>query len=840
MANKNRNHKPKKKPPARKTPSPGSYRADQAGGADAPPGGTAAPVAKKSPRHPAPSPQAPAASLRARLLAWSGFCLVLAACVGWVLAHAYLVDTVTVRLCEKMDAGIPEDKRMPVFLSEIAFDGYTWNRHAEKLGENGSIRLRHTDLDNAPEGREVHWNSAFAWYLRGLGEIYRLFHPDTLRNSIFRMSIWANPILLILALGIFSTLSARRFGPLCGTVLAIGMVAVPTFYEGFMPAYPDHHGIIAFTMLGMLFGIAWAGAGWVQAEGGTDFAPPHSLKQARHGMIFSGICGAAGLWISAFSAAVVALGIGLGVIGAALASSLHPQGKTNSTYHPELWKIWGTATAIAGLAFYLFEYFPDNFRLGLEVNHPLYLLAWFAGGAAISCISKWIFRTDRKFANFPITQVALCAIACALIPLAILGGGQRLFALMDPFMLKLGVQIAETLPLLTRIKHGGLTWATAIGWFPVFILAAILLQFVKQVGRGTKYCLLVLSIPIVFITAMQFLQTRWGMLAGPLYIALAGLVIPQVWQLVPRNPASRSIVALALLASAWLFVSPTLKNTFSLPWAQFESGEKIALSPGQGLALIHRQMARAILDSAEGKPVVLLSSPNSSCLLSSIGGFQTIGTLYWENVAGLKSAAAGLNAQSDAEALEFIKSHGVTHISLMSWENFIEPYFRIIHPSPTPGISFQNSFGKRALFDKVIPPWARPLPFPPNPLTSGLQQNILMLQVAPNQSVEEAKLHLARYVRLVEGNPIAAEVALKQALDAEPGSIPVRVELAELFLSQRRYQEALEQYLSALKVLKADQRKSFAESAAAKLVAAGNSELAAKLLSAASEANIAN
>ncbi|MEX1117418.1 MAG: hypothetical protein WEB60_01360, partial [Terrimicrobiaceae bacterium] len=60
---------------------------------------------------------------KAGFLAWSGFVLVLLTCIAWVLTHAYFIDTVTVRLCEKMDAGIPEEKRMPVFLSEIAFDG---------------------------------------------------------------------------------------------------------------------------------------------------------------------------------------------------------------------------------------------------------------------------------------------------------------------------------------------------------------------------------------------------------------------------------------------------------------------------------------------------------------------------------------------------------------------------------------------------------------------------------------------------------------------------------------------------------------------------------------------
>jgi len=78
-------------------------------------------------------------SPRAKTLAWIGFSAVLLLCCAWVAAHAYLVDTVTVRYCAMADKDIPAEKRMPVYLSEIAFDGYMWNRHAEQLGERGVV-----------------------------------------------------------------------------------------------------------------------------------------------------------------------------------------------------------------------------------------------------------------------------------------------------------------------------------------------------------------------------------------------------------------------------------------------------------------------------------------------------------------------------------------------------------------------------------------------------------------------------------------------------------------------------------------------------------------------------
>ena len=749
-------------------------------------------------------------SPRSRMFAWIGFTAVLLLSCAWIAAHAYLVDSVTVRYCAMADKDIPAEKRMPLYLSEIAFDGYVWNRHAEHLGERGEWRVRHTDFDNVPAGREVHWNSAFAWYLRGLGEAYRAVTGDSLRNSIFRMSIWANPILLLLTLVIFTPLAARRFGPLCGAVTAVGMVASPTFYEGFLPSYPDHHGLIAFALFGMVFGIAWAGAGWVQNKDGTDFASPHSLKQARHGMVFSGICAAAGLWISAFPSVVVAIGIGLGAI-ASVAIFYGAMSKAKCChFYPELWRFWGIVTAIGSLCFYALEYFPYDLGMRLEINHPLYALAWFGGGWAIYEITRWLCLPVRNLKTFPWSNVGLCALSCAILPAFILIGKDRYYMLLAPFQVFMSANIVETLPLLKRMEIGSMSWQSAFGLFPLFLLAAGVLLFQSRVGAGTKAVLVFLSTPILLVTGLLIYQVRWGMLTGPLYIALAGIVVPQIWRLVPRKFWNRAVAGFLMLGMGYLFVEPAFKNAFSVVLMQFQSKDSIATSPGQTMAMLHRQMAFAIRESAAGKPVVLLSSPNSSTILSALGGFRTVGTLYWENGEGLETAAKALNAQSNEEALDRIRKLGVTHVALMTWENFIEPFFRALYPKPVPGRSIENSFGKRALGDKQIPPWTRPLIFPPNAFSKALSQQVLLLQIHPDQGMDEAKFHLARFVRAVEGNPVQAEISFKEILEESPGSNIVNVELSNLYVEQRRYDEAVDQMKKGLTNVNPEARSNFA------------------------------
>jgi len=766
-------------------------------------------------------PYSPAPSSLVRILSWSGFYAILLVCVSYVLFHAFLIDSVTVRLCRELDGpNAKPTEVLPVPLLEIAFDGYEWCDHAEHLGENGEWRMRYTHLDNAPEGREIHWSSAFAWYLRGLGEIYRHFTGDTLRNSIFRMSIWANPLLLIVALALFATLSARRFGPLCGSVLAIGMITTASFYEGFLPAYPDHHGITAFALMGIIFGIAWAGAGWVQKSDGTAFIIPTSLKQARHGMIFSGISAASALWISGLSAAVIAVGVGMGAILSVWICGKKAKSE-GSDYHPELWKTWAITTALGSLGFYVFEYFPNHIGMRLEVNHPFYALAWLGGGWMIFEITNWIYQRENGKSPFPWKNLIWPVLACGVLPAFIFLGGSRFYLVKQDFMIALVQNIAEALPLLTRIKMGAITWKVAFGYFPIFILVSFCLLFVKKISFGTKGALIFLIAPIFVVTILQFIQVRWGMLNGPTYIALAALVIPQLWLLLPRTFPWRAAGAAGLIGTLYLFSVDTVNGMLMPFWNQYSSKQNMQVGSGQLLALLHRDMAKTILQNANGKPVVLLSSPNSSCLLATFGGFKTVGTLYWENVYGLKKAANTLNAQSDEEALELIKKYGITHVSLMTWENFIGPYFGILYPNPVPGKSLENSFAQRALFKKTLPQWARPIPYPKNFLTNALKQDVLMFEVVPDQTKEEAEFHLARFLRISEGNPVAAEIMLKGILDRSPNSNAVRMELADLYVDQKRFSDSQNQFILSMNGTAPEIRRQIAQRGAQLLAQRG-------------------
>jgi len=760
-------------------------------------------------------------------------CLIL--CIlfssGWALFHAYTTDRHFSIICARFDpaqgtSAFPS----PVILREMALDGYVWNRLASHLGEDGRLRMRATDFDNAPTGREVHWNSGFAWYLRGLGLLRQSVVPqESLRTCVARMSIWANPILIALLIPLLAGLTAWRFGWLAGSTIAIGVIAAPGFYEGFLPAYPDHHGLIAAALLGTILGIVWAGAGWVKPGASPRDLLPGDLRTARQGMWISALFGAAGFWISAISQAMIMAGIGVGALLAAwvFASGLKKQEK--ACFHPELWKLWGRVGALATLGFYLLEYFPSAPVLRLEVNHPLYAIAWWGGAALIVVLGRWLSDRGEKENLLRWQSLILPILAVSLLPACVLFFGQKVHVGMDPFMNCLATYVAEVKPLLWRFQTKTLTFETAFGYFPAITLAALVALFFGRIPRSARTQLLFLLAPVFVITALQFYQTRWGMLSSPAYIILAALLLPVLWDLLSGSRGNRFLRAGGTLALAVFFLSVPYRNFKPEVLLALSDPAKQSPNPTEGLHLVMRDIAEAIRRDADGKPVVLLSSPNSSTLIGYMGDFHTIGTLYWENAAGLKTAAAMLCAQGDEDALKQLQAKGVTHVALISWENFIEPYFHILQGIRPNADTLENAFGHRALFQNIIPAWARPIPYPPNPVTKQLGLKILLLAVVPNQSPIEAKFHLAEFL-IAQNELPAAETQLKEILAASPGSDKPRSVLARLLAATDRPDEGVKEMQRVFETAPGEARAALALDLAGLLIQKKNPAAAIALI----------
>jgi hypothetical protein len=232
------------------------------------------------------------------------------------------------------EAGTPLQQVIPAGYA----DAQMWVRHAIDGAAAGHLRVRHTEVDNAPLGRDVHWSSSVNWLLRIAQRVQEFFTDDVGARALERSLPWLNAPLLMGLMILLSGWAAIRAGAGAGVVVAGGMVGHARFYDGFLPAHVDHHGLINVALLGLLLGLLTMGAGWWKMERAGRFTVlPASSKQARQGAVVSGVCGAMGLWLSAATLVPMLAIAGAAGLGATLWHGRTAQAE-GAQFDPTLWR----------------------------------------------------------------------------------------------------------------------------------------------------------------------------------------------------------------------------------------------------------------------------------------------------------------------------------------------------------------------------------------------------------------------------------------------------------------------------------------------------------------------
>jgi hypothetical protein len=194
---------------------------------------------------------------------------------------------------------------------------------------------------------------------------------------------------------------------------------------------------------------------------------------------------------------------------------------------------------------------------------------------------------------------------------------------------------------------------------------------------------------------------------------------------------------------------------------------------------LYRDLAARLRASQPNGEIVLLASPNASTGVGYFGRFKTIGTLYWENLAGLEGAAEIFAARTDEEARALVRARGITHIVVTSRPEFLRDFDRMVRPGASPE-DLRTTFGYRLLHEE-LPPWLEPLPFRPPLVASWHNLLVLPMQVVPDQSEPEALRHLAA-AQLAMGDTAGAEASIQRraAAVAPARRADVLLESAEL------------------------------------------------------------
>ena len=681
-------------------------------------------------------------------------------------------------------------------------DAQMWMRHALALEEGAPAQVRFTDTDNVPFGREVHWNSAFAHLIAAAGRLEQARTGVPLPRATEDALRWFNLPLFLAFMVLCSAWTARRAGAGAGVLVACGMLGLTDFYGGFWPMYADHHGLLTTAVFGVVLGAMFMGGGWCppspsfgatrRSDAASPLAEdagsllPDSLAGARAAAIFSALSGAFGLWISAASV-IPAIAL-TGITAVAAGWWLGPAAQRGgAVFEGGLWRLWGRVGAGVSLFFYFLEYAPSHLSWRLEVNHPLYALAWWGGGELVAQLAEWRLGAPRRAA----WRIAWPVLAVAAAPLMMIAGGPKVFAVHDPFLGRLVAMVGEGVSLPRAVEVFGPQAVfdhLSINVLP-WIAAGVVLVRRRSPDR---IVLAFVALATLGFIAMACGQVRWWLNTGGPQICVALVLVAALGE----NSGPRARWGLVLLVGVGVLLPTTLHMGWRLrERVREKSAERVDLAQ-----TVFRDVAAALRATQPAGDIVLLASPNASASVGYYGRFKTIGTLYWENTAGLRAAAEMFSATTDVEARRLLQARGVTHVALISEGDFLEGYFHLLRPE-LPANDIKKTFGYRLMIQHAIPLWLRAIPYRPPLGVAVPNLSVLLLQVVPQQTEAEARWNFGLYqtelgfTELAEGNFNLALAAMPPAQRATFGHAA-----GDLFFRRGWHAGAVRFYRAALAV----------------------------------------
>ena len=713
------------------------------------------------------SPTCATQSRRARVLVVG---LVLAVVVAFLGLHAWAVSNYLRRVSDTRFTEHPVPVPRMQVQQGFAVDGQVWIHYALQLAEGDSWRVRHTDLDNPPTGREVHWSSGWAWWLLGWGKLRAAMTGEPLTAAVERAAVWANLPLLLAGIALLATWGGRRWGAAAVILLAVGMAGHRDFYEALYPGYPDHHGAIVVCLLGLLLGVLLMGVGWWQpTEGGRRVGLPGDEATALRAATVSAFFGAAGMWISAASLVLPLAMAGVASIGATFWLA-RPLATAGAQFSPAVWRRWGRVGAVSSLGFYLLEYFPSGLSCQLDTNHPLYAFVWWSGAELVAGLGAW--ASGAPVLRRTIIRLAVIGSGLVAIFFGGLAGKERLFMFAQPFMERLYQHVDELRSLWFNIVRDG--WWSHADHAGLYLLPLGLATWllVRRTDAATRLLLAVILPVALGMTAMGWWECRWLLTAGAAQILLL-VVVAGCWHDRGRGLNGVPSLAAAVLAAA-IFYLPT-SYVLVRDLARVERVRDVRLI--ETWQLFYRDVAQRLAAESPRGRTVLLASPNASIAVSYYGNVRSVGTLYWENHAGLRRAAEIWMAGSDDEAARLIHESGITYV-LVSWpDDFLAEY----HDALRPDRRFESTLGYR-LRAYRLPTWLRPIDYRPPAVLSHLHLRGDLYAVDFNQSPAVAGLRQGLFLR------DRGELALARdhlATAATSGNADAAVELAWMLATNR-------------------------------------------------------
>jgi hypothetical protein len=611
-------------------------------------------------------------------------------------------------------------------------DPYYWVSYAREMADTGQLRIRHTNLDNVPFGREVHWNSGFMAWLVITGHVTSWFTGESLHDAIYTGSLYANPALFLIVLAVLGWCVMRQFGLAIAAGFVLLMPALPAIIWDFGYARADHHGMHNTAALGMLLFLVLGGMGWVRAGGLTD--PERGSvrlwpdqRAVTGAFVLSGVFGAMGLWVGATQQIFLLTGAGLALLGTILTAGGSGAAGDAIRFNPSVIRMWGITGCVGSLALYLWEYFPGHLGMRLEVNHPIYAFAWLGAAEVLYQIARYRLSSKVPCGR----QLLLLAVGFffALLPAVVLVlGSSDWHAWRNEFMRRQHDFINEFEPFSHALRDKPLMVVFArFGLLPIILPAAIATIVLPMLPARLKALILPGVFASLITGAMMFYQVRWAGLVSVSLVVLAVGFAAAIWGWVCNRRLLVRWIAAGSLAA--LLVVPNLIG-FAITTAENRAREQVAnLDPYLAWLIASRDVAFNLKRIAAREPVRVMSGPGQTPALHFFGGIHGTGALYWENIDGVYDAAAFFSDPAQDRALEIVRKRGITHVVIEQSPSMAEQSCAIYYGEANPEQLEQSLAWRLASPLGDVPDWLEPVPYYGSPMAANFLMRIYKVRL---------------------------------------------------------------------------------------------------------------
>lgn len=546
-------------------------------------------------------------------------------------------------------------------------DAYCWSIAARKMLETGAWRVRTSDWDNEPHGREFHWAQLPAWCI-ALGARARMAATGEAVDAAVAAAGHAllPSLAFVCAVSLFLFLRCRFGIPTALFGWAVLLTSSGVF-TSFSALKPDHHAFQLAFFLATWWPLLSAQLGWREAPSGAQPSP-----RQRRAFLAAGVAAGLELWIggTVFLFALASYAVALA------ATFLAAGRRTELSWDGGAWKVFARAAAATGLACWLVEYAPGGSSWHLEVNHPLYALMLFALGEAVPAIGEWWLRRRTMRARDWAAVAAWTAVAVLPAVLILVLGG-RVHAMRTEVMKFMHSYIAEFQPLSETGKNlGPVSFYFTYYHFglPAVLVAAAYALFRRR-QRAWSLALLASAAATAVFWWMMHLQLRWTNFAHAAAFASATLLFWEFRHL--RRPR----LGRTVLGGAFLALAAVNAQSLYLYWRQAAengfAGEATAAVEQNIRVLLLKNALDAAPERQGAEEPTRLFLPISYGPAAAWHRTGTVlGALYWENVAGVDAQqrfeADGTEEGSVAE--QIARERGIEYVCQLDGEIAEERY----------------------------------------------------------------------------------------------------------------------------------------------------------------------